>query len=137
MIAEPAAETTSTRHRGRTIVLWLLQIITAAGFLGAALGKFTGAHEVMTTFDAIGLGDWFRYLIATLEVAGAVALFVPRLAGLAALALTALLVGALLVQIFVVGSGAAAPVPLLVLSVLIAWGRRESTARLRASFTRR
>ena len=112
------------------VLLWILQVVTALAFAVAALGKFTGSPEMVATFHSIELGDWFRYLVGALELAGAVAMFVPRLTGLAALCLAALLVGALMVQVFVVGSGAAAPVPLLVVSTLIAWGRWGSTRRL-------
>ncbi len=110
-------------RRAIHVLLWILQVVTALGFVAAALGKFTGSPEIVATFHAIGLGDWFRYLIGALEIAGAVAMFIPRLTALAALCLAALMAGALLVQVFVVGSGATAPLPLLVTSVLIAWGR--------------
>lgn len=126
----------STRGRGRNLLLWVLQVATALGFLFAALAKFAGDPQVTATFDAIGLGDWFRYLIAVLEVAGAVALLVPRLAGLAGLAFVALTVGAVLTQLVAVGSGALMPVPYLVLAAVIAWGRRDRTRQLWALISR-
>ncbi|MFD2350120.1 hypothetical protein ACFSTC_13410 [Nonomuraea ferruginea] len=45
--------------------------------LMAAMGKFTGAEPSVSTFEAIGWGDWFRYLVAVLEVAVAVCLLAP------------------------------------------------------------
>lgn len=116
--------------RAANIVLWVLQVVAALMFVVAALGKFSGSPAVAGTFDAIGFGDWFMYLVGALEIAGAAGLLVPRLTGPAALALTGLLVGAVVVQAFVVGSGVVAPLPFLVLTAVIAWFRRESVVRL-------
>ncbi|HEY3683287.1 MAG TPA: DoxX family protein [Streptosporangiaceae bacterium] len=131
--AEPAARI----GRGWNITLWVLQVITAGWFLSAALAKFSASPMVMPAFAAIGLGAWFRYLIAVLEIAGVVAMFVPRLTGLAASAFVLLLIGATLTQALAVGEGALTPLPLLVLSAIIAYGRRGTTARLWTAVTRR
>ncbi|MFE3454138.1 DoxX family protein [Nonomuraea sp. NPDC059194] len=136
MTASTRAEP-STGRRIANVGLWVLQVVVAAGFLLAAMGKFTGAEPSVSTFAAIGLGDWFRYLVGLLEVAGVVGLLVPRLAGAAALALSGLMVGASLTQLIVVGSGLALPIMMLALSLVIAWGRWSSTARLWAALTRR
>ena len=45
-------------------------------------------------FHQMGADDWFRYLVGTLELAGGIDLLIPRLAGLAALGLTGVMVGA-------------------------------------------
>jgi hypothetical protein len=131
--AEPAARI----GRGWNITLWVLQVITAGWFLSAALAKFSASPMVMPAFEAIGLGAWFRYLIAVLEIAGVVAMFVPRLTGLAASAFVLLLIGATLTQALAVGEGALTPLPLLVLSAIIAYGRRDGTVRLWARVARR
>lgn len=127
--AEPVKERTGGQ-RAWHVVLWVLQVVTALWFVMAALGKFSGSPEIVATFHAIGFGAWFRYLIGALEVAGAVAMFIPRLTGLAATAFVVLLVGAVAVQAFAAGSGVLMPIPLLILSAIIAWGRRDGTARL-------
>ncbi|MFI6390668.1 DoxX family protein [Nonomuraea sp. NPDC050547] len=114
----------------RTIGLWILQVVTAAAFLLAALGKFADAEPAASTFDAIGAGDWLRYLVGALEVAGVIGLLVPPLTGLAALAFAALMAGATLIQLLVMGGGAFLPLVLLALSLVIAWGRWSSTAKL-------
>ncbi|TYB57918.1 DoxX family protein [Nonomuraea sp. PA05] len=96
----------------------------------AALGKFAGAEPSVSTFEAIGFGDWFRVLVGVLEVAGAVALLVPRLAGVAGLALAGLMAGAVVTEAFVSGGGVVLPLGLLVLCLVVAWGRRRETERL-------
>lgn len=122
--------TPTARARVRTATLWALQLVTAAAFLLAAVAKLAGVAQVVATFDAIGFGEWFRYLIAVLEIAGAAALLIPRLAGTAALAFVGLMVGALVTHLAVIGSGAGMVVPLLLLSAVIAWARRRSTQEL-------
>lgn len=121
--------TVTTQNRVWNVVLWIVQVITALGFLLAALGKFAGDPQITATFDAIGFGDWFRYLIGALEIAGAIALFVPRLVGLAGLAFVTLMVGASITQL-VIGESVVTPLILLVLSAVVAWGRWPSTRRL-------
>ncbi len=123
---------TSARRRAGSIVLWILQVIAALGFLLAALGKFTGGAESVTTFVALGWGPLPRYLLASLELLGAIALFVPRLIGPAATGFVALTIGALAVQLGTGGSVIMAAV-LLVVSAIIAWGRRRSTVALVAA----
>ena len=127
----------TTAKRVRAVVLWVLQIAVAGAFLLSAMGKFTGAEPAASTFEAVGWGDWFRHLVGVLEVAGAVGLLVPPLAGPAALGLAGLMAGAVVTEAFVSGGWVVLPLALLVLCLVIAWGRRDSTARLRASVTRR
>lgn len=126
-----------TTGRAATITLWVLQIVMAGFFLISAMGKFADAEPAASTFAAIGLGDWFRNLTGVLEVAGAVALLVPRLAGVAGLAFVGLTVCAALTEAFVSGGGLVLPLVALVLCAVIAWGRRSSTARLWALVARR
>ncbi len=132
--------TTPTR-RGTTrvgnVALWGLQIVLAGFFLMSALGKFGNAEPAASTFAAIGWGDWFRNLTGALEVAGAVGLLVPRLAGVAGLAFVGLTACAALVEAFVSGGGVFLPLAVLVLCAVIAWGRRDGTARLWAALSRR
>jgi uncharacterized membrane protein len=64
-----------------------------------------------------------RYLIGSLELAGAVGLLIPALSGLAALALSALMVGASITNAFVIHTSPLVPLVFLVISVLVAWGR--------------
>jgi putative oxidoreductase len=94
------------------------------------MGKFSNAEPSASTFEAIGLGDWFRHLTGALEVAGAAGLLMPPLAGLAGLALAALMVCASLTELVLFGGAPVLPLSLLVLCAVIAWGRRAATARL-------
>ncbi|MEO3796333.1 DoxX family protein [Nonomuraea sp. B10E15] len=134
---ESKADRTAAGGRVLSAVLWFLQVVVAGVFLMSAMGKFSNVEPARSTFEAIGFGDWFRVLVGVLEVAGAVALFVPRLAGLAGLAFVGLMAGATLTESFVSGGGVVMPLTTLVLCAVIAWGRRRSTVRLWTVVTRR
>ena len=99
--------TTRTGRTGRVTVR-VLQGVMAAAFAMAAATKYTNYPEAVAGFDHIGLGHGFMYLIATLELAGAIVtqllLFAPE---------TAL-----------------TPLAYLVPVAIIAWARRDRTGRL-------
>jgi putative oxidoreductase len=122
----PAARV-GARGRAVRIGLWGLQILLALQFAMAGLAKVFGDQAMVEMFDTIGIGQWFRYLVGALEVAGAVGVLIPRLSGLAALGLVCLMVGATLTNLFVLGASPLLPVVLLVVSALVAWGRRALT----------
>lgn len=127
--ARPAA-----RRRGRDVALWVLQGLLVLTFLLQGVAKLTGAAVAVAVFDEIGAGDWFRYLIGALELAGAVALLVPRLSGVAALAFTGLMLGAVATHLFVLGDSPALPAVLLVLTAVLAWARHDRTTALLRQF---
>ncbi len=121
-----------TRSRGLHRTLWVLQILLAVFFLVAAAGpKLLGEATAVEMFALIGAGQWFRYLVGGLELAGAVGLLIPRLAGAAAVGLAGVMLGATLTQLFVLDAPVMAITPaiLLVVFVLIArarWPRTRS-----------
>ncbi len=133
--SDTATGPAATRGRAVNKTLWVVQVLLAAFFLLAAAGpKLLGEQLAVEMFGQIGAGQWLRYLVGTLELAGAIGLLIPRLAGLAALGLTGLMVGAVLTQLLVLGSVGMALTPafLCVVFGLVAWGRwsqRRSTVR--------
>jgi uncharacterized membrane protein YphA (DoxX/SURF4 family) len=131
--AEVSGARPGTTRRGRwlNIALWVLQVVAAAVFVMASVPKLTGDPRAVEGFEAIGFGTWFLYLIGILEVAGAVALLIPLLSGLAGLAFVGLMIGAIVIHIlFYDGEMVASPAAVLVVVAVIAWGRRQQTARL-------
>src|SRR6266480_6840567 len=85
------------------VLLWVLQIGAAGMFLMVGFLKLSGNAQLVGLFQAIGLGQWFRYLTGSLEVLGAVLLLVPRTSGLGALLLAGVMLGAVATHLFVVG----------------------------------
>jgi putative oxidoreductase len=132
--ARPAAR---VGRRGHAL-LWAAQIMLAAFFALAALPKLAGAHSAVTMFGQIGAGQWLRYLVGTAELAGAVGLLIPRLAGLAAAGLAADMAGASIINAAVLHSAAIAmTVPLCAAFILIAATRRAQIRSMAAAITRR
>ena len=113
-------------------VLWVLQVAAAGMFLMVGFLKLSGNAQLVGLFEAIGLGQWFRYLTGTLEVAGAFLLLLPRTSGLGALMLAGVMTGAVVTHVFIVGGSPMMAIILLVVTGIVAWGRRERTINLLA-----
>jgi uncharacterized membrane protein YphA (DoxX/SURF4 family) len=123
--------TASAAPRRTTATAWVLQVGLAVVYLMSAVPKFLADPVAVAGFGALGVDPTGMLLIGVLEVAGAVGLLVPRLAGLAAAGLVALMVGA--VAFTVVGVGAAAallPAVLGVLAAVVVRLRRHRTVAL-------
>ena len=140
-----AARVTAPEARpGRltSTLLWAAQILLAAFFLFMAGGsKLAGAHGAVQEFAAIGAGQWFRYLVGIVEVAGAIALLTPRLSGLAAVWLAADMAGATIVNATVLrnttyGDNVWMTAILLAVFALLAYGRRHQIKGLAAAIRR-
>ena len=110
--------------------LWILQIAAAGMFLMLGFLKLSGEAQLVGLFKAIGLGQWFRYLTGTLEVAGAILLLIPRTSGLGALMLVGVMAGAVVTHLFIVGGSPLMAIILLVVTGIVAWGRRRRTMNL-------
>jgi putative oxidoreductase len=115
------------------IVLWVAQLAVAA-YVGIlhAVPKLLGSGSQPAMFDAIGLGQWFRYFVGVLELAGSIGLLIPGLAGLAAIGLAGLMVGATFTNLFVIPGGTWVYVTagLFAVCCVIAWGRWAQTKTL-------
>ena len=107
--------------------LWILQIGAAGMFLMVGFLKLSGDPQLVGLFDAIGLGQWFRYVTGSLEVLGALLLLIPRLSGLGALLLMGVMLGAVPTHLFVVGGSPLSAITLLIVTGVVAWGRRKRT----------
>ena len=128
-LAPSLTQASPVRH-GRTgrIALWAVQIALAGMFLLAGSSKLLSAPAMVGLFDAIGIGQWFRYVTGSIEVVSAVALLVPAWAAFGALLLIPTMAGAVITHLFIVG---ASPVPatvLLIGSLAVAWARRDQLA---------
>jgi len=109
------------------VFMWVLRILLAAVFLFAGVRKWLGDDAMVATFADLGAGQWLRYVTGTLEVAGAIGLLIPRIAGLAALALMGVMVGAGLSEAFVLEDGdPVAPVILFALAAVVVWRERAT-----------
>jgi uncharacterized membrane protein len=104
---------------------WLPRVALSIVFLLFGSLKFPAHSMYVRIFDAIGLGQWFRYVTGAIEIAGAALLLIPRAvaAGIALLACT--MVGA--VSYWILNRNAfAALVPGVLLLALVGLGWAES-----------
>jgi uncharacterized membrane protein YphA (DoxX/SURF4 family) len=139
------AHVTAPEARPRRLtstLLWAAQILLAAFFLFVAAGpKLAGSHSAVQEFGLIGAGQWFRYLVGTLELAGAIGLLTPWLAGPAAAGLAADMAGATIINATVLhnttyGVNVWMTAVLCAMFVLLAYGRRQQIKGLAAAIGR-
>lgn len=128
-ISRPPA--TGGTSRGRTIALWVLQGVLALAFALSGIMKLSGNPQAVAVFEAMGTATWMPFVIGSLEILGAIALLIRRLAGLAAAAFVALMVGAVITHL-IWGGFAVPALVLLILSVPVAYARRSGIAELAA-----
>ncbi|ORT54441.1 DoxX family protein [Streptomyces sp. CB03238] len=135
MTTTTAQSTAAPALSGRAgIGVWTLQIVLALFFaIPSAAPKLVGHASAAESFDAIGLGDWFMYLVGALELAGAIGLVIPVLSGVSAPALIGLMAGAFVTQLaFLDGQYWFTPVIFAVLLAVVARARRHHNAQLLA-----
>lgn len=135
-LPRPAAgRSTLPARRASRIALWVLQGALAMALFAAGASKLTGAESMVQLFDAIGVGQWFRYVTGSLEIAGAIMLLVPAVAALGAVLLAGVMTGAVISHFAVLHSSPAAPLGLLAGLAVVAYARRaEILAQLARLF---
>lgn len=105
-------------------IVWVIRILLALAFGAAGIAKLAGVAQMVQVFDAVGFGQWFRYVTGVLEIGGAVLLLVPAAGFFGGLLLTVIMLGAVATHLVLIGGS---PVPALVLGLLsafVAWRQR-------------
>ena len=123
-------------RRLTSLLLWAAQIPLAALFVIVAVSKLAGNPGIVQEFADIGAGQWMRYLVGTTELAGAIGLLTPWLAGLAAAGLAAVMVGATIINVAGGGGLAFLTAALCAVFVLLAYARRQQIKALWAAIRR-
>jgi len=106
-----------------------LQIVLAAMFLFSGGSKLFGAPAMVALFDAIGWGQWFRYVTGAIETTAAVALLIPSAAAFGAVLLIPTMIGATATNLFL-GQTPIPPLLLLLAASVVAWARRHELPAL-------
>jgi putative oxidoreductase len=110
------------------LIDWVIRVAVAFVFISSGLEKFSigpGA-EWIRMFAKIGFGDWFRYLTGVLEVLGGLLLVVPIATRIGAALLVAVMAGAILFHIFILGDPFSSVINLgLIVGILVAARRRK------------
>ena len=118
------------------ILLWIIQILLALLFLFAGGTKFYYTIEQMRAMgppNQILFPGWFMHFIGVCEILGALGLVLPglfrtkqHLTALAAIGLTIIMIGAVVVTAMTFGIGGAIPnVIILLLCAFVAYGRTK------------
>ena len=80
---------------------------------------------MVSLFDQVGVGQWFRYVTGAIELTAGIALLIPSAAIFGAMLLIPTMIGAIVVNVFVVPASPVAPLVLLLLATAVAWARRR------------
>ncbi|MEV4807742.1 DoxX family protein [Nonomuraea sp. NPDC049421] len=83
------------------VALWSAQILLGGFIVAMATAKLIGLPSSVETFEAIGWGQWFRYLTGLVELAGGIGMVIPRLAAAAAAGLVGVMVGATVTNLMI------------------------------------
>ena len=128
--------TTSIQKTGAaTTVFWVLQIGLAVMFVMSGANKLIGTPDMIGLFEAIGIGQWFRYVTGIIELVAATLLIIPRLAIFGALTLAGVMGGALLTHLFIIGGAPWMALMYLVFSLIVIWFRRDELKQIPAAQT--
>ncbi|HEX4683586.1 MAG TPA: DoxX family protein [Gemmatimonadaceae bacterium] len=137
MIRNDAATSTLTPSgsslqlgRPALIVLWVVQVALAAMFIAAGGSKLAGAAAMVAMFDAIGIGQWFRYVTGVIELSAGIALLIPSAAVFGALLLIPTMIGAIITNVFIVHASPVPPLLFLLAAAGVAWARRHQLRTL-------
>lgn len=117
--------------KARNIIAWVLQGLLALAFLFAGATKLSGSEDMIRNLTAMGYPAWATYVIGAVEVAGGIALLIPRFTRPAALVLAVVMVGAVGSHLFLTSepaSSATGAAVLLVLLLVVYFLRRPQTA---------
>ena len=113
------------RSRASLVALWLTQVALALMFLMAGGSKLAGVPAMVSLFDQVGVGQWFRYVTGIIELTAGIALLIPSAAVFGAMLLIPTMIGAIIVNVFVVPASPVMPLLLLLGAAAVAWARRH------------
>jgi putative oxidoreductase len=105
--------------------LLVIKIIVGLAFLAAGLAKLAGAEMMVVTFEAIRMGQWFRFVTGAIEIACAALIFVPGKQAIGAGLLVCTMIGAVLAHLVILGPSAVPAIILGLLAAIIAFAHRE------------
>ncbi len=108
----------------KSIAFTILKVLLALMFLAAAGAKLAGVPMMVAEFNLVGLGQWFRYFVAIVEITGAVLLLWQGRGAYGALVLACVCGGAFLAQILAIHMDVIHTIVLGAIFLAIAWVQR-------------
>jgi uncharacterized membrane protein YphA (DoxX/SURF4 family) len=112
------------------VVVWILSVLLAAVFATTGISKLIGTEPIGLQAAAMrGFPTWIRIVVGVVEIAGAIGLLIPPVAGIAAALLALLMIPATITQWISGEPGVFVPVLLLALLLIVAWRRNPAAVR--------
>ena len=103
-----------------------IKALVTLAFIAAGLAKLAGVDMMVATFDAVGFGQWFRYVTGAIEIGAAILLWVPGKQIYGAGLLVATMIGAALSHLIWLGTDTMLPAVVLgLLAAIIAYANRD------------
>ena len=131
-MSAPAIRHQSTIYTGPgkalNLILWVVQVMLALAFLAPSSLKLMGAPVMVELFEAVGFGQWLRYVTGILELTGVVFIVVPKTRSIGAVLLATVMLGAIPAHLFILHTAPTTPVVNLLLSSVVVWGRWRELA---------
>ena len=108
--------------------LMAAKAVLSLAFAAASLAKLSGVEMMVETFQTIGIGQWFRYAAALIELGGAILIWVPGMQFLGAGLLLCTMIGAVLAHMSILGPSAVPALILGLLAAIVAYSYRPSNS---------
>jgi uncharacterized membrane protein YphA (DoxX/SURF4 family) len=120
----------NSAHAVNAIVVWTLSVLLAGVFLIAGVPKLIGTGTIWLQAAAMrGFPEWLRVVVGIAEVAGAVALLIPRVSVYGAVSLALLMIPATITQKMSGEPGVYVPSALFFVLLFVAWRRDPAALR--------
>jgi uncharacterized membrane protein YphA (DoxX/SURF4 family) len=125
--AAPSIDTEDRRPAMKYVPLVARVLLTIA-FVMSGGAKLAGVAAMVEMFDAIGVGQWFRYVTGIVEVGGAAMLWYKPTRILGALLLGATMLGAVVAHMLFLGPSTLPAIMLGILAVIVIRFERKPAA---------
>ena len=101
------------------------KVLLTLAFVAAGGAKLAGIDMMVATYEAIGVGQWFRYVTGVIEIGAAALLWVRGREFIGAGLLVATMIGAVLAHLVILGPSTVPAIVLGVLAALVLWHHRD------------
>ncbi|MGR3660247.1 MAG: DoxX family protein [Paracoccaceae bacterium] len=102
-----------------------VKALLSLAFIAAGLAKLSGVEMMVGTFEAVGVGQWFRYVTGGIEIIGAVLIWLPNRQAIGAAMLTVTMAGAVMAHFLILGPSALPAIILGLLSAVTLYAYRD------------
>lgn len=107
--------------------LLAIKVVLTLAFVAAGFAKLSGQEMMVQTFEAVGVGQWFRYVTGIIEIGAVALLWVKGLQFIGAGLLVCTMAGAVLAHLLIIGPSAVPALVLGVLSAIVAYHYRAQS----------